>query len=442
MATYELTEAQKAKLVPTRDKWMAHGVDCNRANAAETERGVQMAYKAHGFTAPTMLCWFRSPLEGTIAAAMVDSLKVEKYRNLPSDVLDSIHRVLNRHGLRSNGLRSEYYRAIAANTPEQHAERIASEEEQAVAPWERVRPRMVRYLTTYLLKKNHNPRIPPKGFDQAILDEIYDEVFKKCFKTAWAGITRQKLDEQLSSCCYGQHDANWLSFFSFFRIECNAPEVQNIEGLEIVCQNCGWWWPFRGLAIMTDRPLHIDRDEENRLHSENRMAIRYPDGFGFYMWHGTRIAPRIIEQADEITSQEIVEETNMEIRRIMIEKCGIERLLDAARLMEEVETGWYCANHSGRFVFNPKTRNDCHRCYAARPADAETIQESLWKLPMRDDEDVVMCKVKNSSPEPDGHFKTYVLRVPPRTQSLQEGIAWSFGYEGKSQTTYVPTVET
>lgn len=442
MATYELTEEQRAKLIPTRDRWMAIGVNCERANAKEAERGVKMAYAAHNFTPPSALFWFRSPLEGTIAAAMVDALKVDTYRNLPNDVIACIDRVLSRHGIKSNTGKMEYYRAIVQNTPKQHAERIASDEEQATAPWERVRPRMVHYLTTYLLRKQHNPKIAPKSYDSKILDEIYNEVFEKCFKKAWAGITRQKLDEQLSSCCYGQHDANWLSFFSFFRIECNAPEVQNIEGLEIVCQNSGWWFPFRGLAIMTDRPLHIDRDEENRLHSEDRMAIRYPDGFGFYMWHGTRIPPRIIEQSDDITAQEIVQEPNMEIRRIMMEKCGIERLLDAAKMVQETETGWYCKNHGNKMVFNTLHREDCHRCFQPRPKKAETAKESLWRLELREDEPVVMCKVLNSSPEPDGHFKTYVLRVPPQTQTVQQGIAWSFGYEGNQRDAYVPVVET
>ena len=37
-----------------------------------------------------------------------------------------------------------------------------------------------------------------------------------------------------------------------------------------------------------------------------------------------------------------------------------------------------------------------------------------------------MVEVLNSTPEPDGSRKTYFLRVPPRTQTAREGVAWTF----------------
>jgi hypothetical protein len=48
-------------------------------------------------------------------------------------------------------------------------------------------------------------------------------------------------------------------------------------------------------------------------------------------------------------------------------------------------------------------------------------------------------KVKNSTAEPDGTFKDYFIRVPPITKTPQEGIAWTFGLDGK---TYAPEIQT
>jgi hypothetical protein len=56
----------------------------------------------------------------------------------------------------------------------------------------------------------------------------------------------------------------------------------------------------------------------------------------------------------------------------------------------------------------------------------------------RNDEAVVVVEVQNSTPESDGSRKTYFLRVPPRTQTAREGVAWTFGL-GEEQ--YAPGVE-
>ena len=69
----------------------------------------------------------------------------------------------------------------------------------------------------------------------------------------------------------------------------------------------------------------------------------------------------------------------------------------------------------------------------------------LWERPMgrldrwRRDEPIVMVEVLNSTPETDGSRKTYFLRVPPRTQTAREGVAWTFGLSAGE---YTPVIET
>ena len=38
-----------------------------------------------------------------------------------------------------------------------------------------------------------------------------------------------------------------------------------------------------------------------------------------------------------------------------------------------------------------------------------------------------MVQVTNSTPEPDGSFKDYWLRVPPDTERAKQAVAWTFG---------------
>ena len=63
----------------------------------------------------------------------------------------------------------------------------------------------------------------------------------------------------------------------------------------------------------------------------------------------------------------------------------------------------------------------------------------LWRIELSGDEPVVMVEVVNSTPEPDGTFSVYWLRVPPGTQTAKAGVAWTFGLD---EATYEPAVQT
>ena len=52
---------------------------------------------------------------------------------------------------------------------------------------------------------------------------------------------------------------------------------------------------------------------------------------------------------------------------------------------------------------------------------------------------IVMVKVRNSTPEPDGSVKDYWLRVPPDMKTARSAVAWTFGMERNE---YAPMMET
>jgi hypothetical protein len=45
----------------------------------------------------------------------------------------------------------------------------------------------------------------------------------------------------------------------------------------------------------------------------------------------------------------------------------------------------------------------------------------------------------NATPEPDGSYRRYFLRVPPTVRTARRGLAWSFGL---TRSEYAPAVET
>ncbi|MFJ9055175.1 DUF6745 domain-containing protein [Streptomyces sp. NPDC102409] len=195
----------------------------------------------------------------------------------------------------------------------------------------------------------------------------------------------------------GQHDAAWLSAFD--------GRGERLTGLAEVARNAGWWWPYEHAVVISERPEVLHRDEAGRLDRGDGPALAYPDGFALYAWRGMPVPVECLESLASLTPGRIRTEENAELRRVMLEFYGYDRYLaeSGAEPVHKDETG------------------------------------ILWRIAMEGDEDVVMVEVVNSTPEPDGTHRTYWLRVPPRTRTAKDGVAWTFGLEGD---VYAPVRQT
>ncbi len=161
-------------------------------------------------------------------------------------------------------------------------------------------------------------------------------------------------------------------------------------------------------CIIDERPIVINIDEHRRLHCESGPAVEYMNGDKLYAWHGLILNTEhvyLIEEPELITVNEIDDEENTEIRRIMVERFGSEKYLEAGGAIE-INSDEY---------------------------------GTLFCKNMLGDESLMMVRVRNSTPEPDGSYKHYFLRVPPFMTTAKRGIAWTFGL---SEEDYQPNKET
>lgn len=195
----------------------------------------------------------------------------------------------------------------------------------------------------------------------------------------------------------GQHDAPWLAAF--------PADDGPLDALTAVCRNAGWWWPYARVAVLSEQPVALHRDEAGRLDHGDGPALAYPDGFALHAWRGMPVPAEFLAGLATLTPEPIRAEENAELRRVMLEYYGYDRYLtdSGARPLHQDETG------------------------------------TLWRIDLVDDEPVVMVEVLNSTPEPDGTRRTYWLRVPPSTRTARAGVAWTFGLEAEA---YAPAAET
>ncbi len=180
---------------------------------------------------------------------------------------------------------------------------------------------------------------------------------------------------------------------------------EKIEAWTEVFSRAHFFCSNRRTAFLTSPPKR-KMDAIGRLHSETGHAIRYPDGTGLYFWHGVLVPEYIVLEPKKITLPRIHSELNSEVRRVMMERYGIERFLKNSHA-DPIHTCYLGTLYNVHFGL-----------MQARGGWVEPDHREWIRLLM----------VKNSTPEPDGSFKNYFLQVPPHIRKADDAVAWTFGF--------------
>ncbi|SEG15269.1 hypothetical protein SAMN04489712_103411 [Thermomonospora echinospora] len=348
------------------EDWQSVAFTTGEADRARAEAGVRSAYRAAGLAVPERFVWVPSPAAGTVAAALIGGR-------------DEAAQTLREAGL------AEVTATIGELLGDAGAGRSVRDEVRT-RPWEMARAAAYAELGPQEWARAW-ARTAARSWDAVSglvtrvrrgIAELGDEGDEK----AQALLRGATLDAVL-----GQHDAPWLWLFDALG------RLEELEGLAEVARTAGWWWPYERMVVLCERPVELYRDEPGRLHRGDGPALSFPDGFALHAWRGMPIPADFIQTLAGLTADRIQREDNAELRRVMLEHYGYDRYLAdvGAKPLHRDETG------------------------------------VLWRIDLLDDEPVVMVEVVNSTPEPDGSYRTYYLRVPPDTRTARAGVAWTFG---------------
>ncbi|MGW6422601.1 DUF6745 domain-containing protein [Nocardia sp. NPDC055053] len=113
----------------------------------------------------------------------------------------------------------------------------------------------------------------------------------------------------------GQHEAAWPSAYD------TAPG-RPLDGIAAVATEVGWWWAYEKVAIISERPLALHRDEAGRLDRADGPTLAYADGFGLYAGRAMPVPAEFLGSLDSLTPQRIRDEDNAELRRVILEHYG------------------------------------------------------------------------------------------------------------------------
>lgn len=152
-------------------------------------------------------------------------------------------------------------------------------------------------------------------------------------------------------------------------------------------------YPSTATAVAVQPPTTVALDAEGRPHAEDGPALEWPDGTQLYAWHGRLVPRELIDSAQPVTFSRVSSEQNQERRSVLIERYGLGRyLLDAGAV--EIH---------------------CDAC------------GKLYRLDQAGGEPILAVRVVNRTPEPDGSFREFWLRVPPTVTTARQAVAWTFG---------------
>ena len=423
-----LTKEQEAKLPEFRDKWLKIGLATGPVNRKAAEEAIDLIYKVGGLEPPKIKIWLRSPLEGCIGAAILNQVWDQVRSQVKDQVRNQVWgQVRDQVGNQvenqvRNQVEDQVRNQVVGQVWDQVEDQVWEQVREQVLSqvWDQVGSQVGTQVWGQVVGQARNQVIDQVGTQvwgqvqgqvrNQVQDQVGDQVWDQVVGQVWDQVigqvrnqvlnqVRRQVKDQVYKCGYGAHDANWLGFYDFF----SSPDLlekttKPLKPMQDLAHNCGWWWPFEGAVILTEHPISITRDEEFRLHHDSKMALEYPDGWGIWAWHGIRVPKEIITEPEKITYDDILDEQNVEMRRIKLERYGLPR---------------YLKNVGAREVARDE-----------RGVLLHTDRMNEWPGEDRDGARYVL--VQDSSTD-----RQYALRVAPYVQTPSEGIAQTFGLTEK-----------
>ena len=344
-----LTSEQEALIPIYRDKWRQMALSTERVDRALATEAIKAVYAAIAQPAPEIL-FCESPLA---VPQVLTRLLQQQFGSDLAWVVESYSPEQRQAKLRSQlgkpltrQLEEQLHWALRRQVEEQLSWQVRAQLESQLWP--------ESYELQLWEQLQRTPQLPDHWHDGLRLETwIRDAV--------WLDLAISLLN--------GSHDRRkWLAF-------------------QMLIEECGWLLPYENVCIVCDRPLALSFNDLSRLHAEGEPAIAFADEFNVYAYQGVRLPEEYGQLPPALwRSQWLLEEFNFEIRQVLLQGIGYERV------SQELEA----------------IAIDSWREYTLLGVDAEI-----------DDEPMLLLKMTCPSTG-----LTHVARVPPDFESAQEAIQW------------------
>ena len=402
--TGTLTPAHCQLITGIRDQWMATVGSTAPVDRAAAAEAVRRLYDTHKLRKPPLTIWMDSPLGCVYAAAVIDQPRERLRERLRAQLSSQLREQLG----------GWLQAVLAGQIRDQFGDRLGVQLQDPLRG--QLEDQVSGQLPGQLQRQLWGQlRGQLRGRQGELWGQLWDQFWDQFGGQFGIRLDDQDRDEGEDPDWDGRlysvfpwNDAHALALYGCALPIAGRPADPRLSALSSVVAETGWLIPMRGAVIAGARPDVLHRDARGDLHSPVGMALAYPDGWGFYAWHGRRV-PRWVIVAP--STEAITTEKNVEVRRCAIESLGWDRFIAEAGLV-------------------PVTAGHGKDLTAARVPDPGNpgqhlvlydVPERLWGGRIR----LLMCT--NGTPERDGRRRRYGLTVPAHISDPVEAAAWTAG---------------
>jgi hypothetical protein len=232
--------------------------------------------------------------------------------------------------------------------------------------------------------------------------QVWNQVRNQVESQVWNQVRNQVRNQKLISFIYPYLDGNLMSaYFSFydfclneFKIDLDIKFLNNFNIYKDISE-LSLIYPFDDMCFVCAKPVEIHFNENKVLHNSNGPSIKYRGDFELYHLNGVKVTKEIIKiKPNRITVNMILQEQNVEVRRELLRKLGIDD-----------------------FIKKLKTK----------PVEVskDKIYE-LYKIKLGEDLNGTYLKMKNPSLKDTYHFEG----VNNECNTIEEALAWRDSEDG------------
>lgn len=316
-----LTQAQIREMDLIAKKWIDVGTSTTKADRKKAEEAISKVYKSINLEKPKFI-WFDSPFFCTLFIEEIKKISEISNGQLRPKVFTKVW--------------GQVWEQVGSQTAEEVRDEVKFEVMDEV--WTQVKSQIVNQVLAFFdnekeqIRNQANSQTGKKVMGQAlrqlfdkVAEKVWDEVSDHIRAQVWEQWNQGEISSNFCVDSFsGQHDVAWLAYYEFFQkagLKFDNKTKEFVDIFSDIATSCNWWYPYKDFCVLSEK-YSICSLQDGQLHSDNSPAIAFRDGFEIYAINGHRVTKQIVMSPETITIEQIENENNAEVRRIMIERLG------------------------------------------------------------------------------------------------------------------------
>jgi hypothetical protein len=402
---------QQEKLIPEiRDKWLNKFYALKPLKKKKAKECIEYIYTRAGYKKPKVWFYDGSPFGMQVLINVINKTDVGK---LGQNIEENI------------------WQNICQNIWQNHEQNIRQNIEQNLGQkirqniWKNVWQNICQNIGHNICQnigENHEQKIGQKiwqnicqnieqNLGQNLGQNIDQDICQNVWQNIWQNI-EQNIRDMGRYYTFEQYirfdDIHWVAYYDYFQ----QAQLLNFEKnkdwlnfLSLMDCNIGATVQFDNICFVCSLPEKVNQNNENRLHDEHGMAIKWSDGWGLYALNGV-IFPKDLYK--KVISRE------MEVKDILAIE-DIDQRVQALKFAKNGLRDWY-KQENGKLM-------DKH---VKLDAKGRPVQYELWQIPAGNtfNQEVNFMLYNCPSAIERGEKREYAKGVPVGCKTVPEAMSW------------------